>query len=157
MLLPEDRILGQARLGIAMFLPFMMLLLTSCVIPVKRNVTIGELMRGQVLAAETGQPIQGARIHYENVKPFEATSDTNGYFVLQPIHLNRIYWMPPAPVDPPPWTWDECKYRLIISASGYLPNTFERERYKLFARTPEELQIGPKDPEYFLFYLKKDK
>jgi hypothetical protein len=131
------------------------LVLTSCVIPITRQVIVGEDMRGRVIDVESGFPIVGAIIGYKGVRDFETRSDLDGYFFLVAQTKRRTYWMPPAPVDPPPWAFDAASYVVLIKADGHELGSFERVKDRIVAKRTEDLGATKKEPEYIRFALKR--
>ena len=133
--------------------PLVALVLTSCVIPITQEVVVGEEMQGHVVDAVSGRGIPGAKIRYKDLAGFEVVSDAEGRFSLREHVRRKTYWMPPAPVDPPPWAFDASRYFLTIEAASYSPAEFERVKYRIVAKRPEELGPTTKSPEYFRFEL----
>lgn len=113
--------LGLAALG-----------LSACIIPVTQQVTTGENRLIRVVDAANGRPIAGARVRFANLEQPTFRTDLVGQFRLQTVTQTKTYWLPPAPVCPPPWFFDSNAYTLQISAAGYqareLPQAVDRTR-----------------------------
>jgi hypothetical protein len=135
-------------------LPFLAVLLSSCIIPYHQEVPVGESLTGRVVDAQSGAAIAGARVRYQEIPGWSVFTEADGTFQLQPQVMQKTYWMPPAPIDPPPWFHDANVYYLVIEASGYRPREFFREKSKTFFNPGEDPEVK-KGPEYYLFPLTK--
>jgi len=138
------------------FFLFLSLFLSSCVIPYTAQIHLGENMKGRVVDAESGKGIVDATVRYKELTSYETRTDEDGYFLLEEQAPQKKYWMPPAPVDPPPWAFDSSSYILVIVAPGYEQQEFERVKYRVFVPAGESSETK-KGPEYFLFPLKASK
>jgi len=92
--------------------------LSAC-IPVTQQVTTGESRLIRIVDTVSGRPIAGARIRFANLEQPTFRTDLVGQFRLQTVTFTKTYWLPPAPVCPPPWFVDSASYTLQISAAGY--------------------------------------
>ena len=122
------------RLWILAFFPF---LLSSCINPTKQTLTIGEDFIGRVIDAETRGGIPEAKIRYLLIDQYYTKSDATGVFTIEPKELEKTHGLPPAPVCPPPWSWDNNGYKIEISADGYEGGVFKRIKYRIVATSPD--------------------
>ena len=139
------------------FLAFLLLLLSSCIIPVQQTLTVGEDLTGTIIDEETKVGIPEAKIRYTLIDGYYPTSDSAGVFTIEPKELEKTYWMPPAPVCPPPWSWENSRYEIEISADGYEGRIFERIKYRIVAPSPDLVGPTERDESYLTFELIKRK
>ena len=137
--------------ALVLLLPF---ILCSCIIPVTQELNIGEDMSGRVIDSVSKKPIYDAEISYLRIPNESVRSNPLGEFDIEDKKIKKRYWMPPAPVCPPPWAFDSRQYTLRIFADGYEPQSFNRIKYRIHAATPEELGETVKDEAYRTFELK---
>ncbi len=95
------------------------LLLSSCVIPITKQVTVGRPLKIRVVDAESKRPVANASVWFDGWRETTAHTDANGTAVLNKRQITKTFWMPPAPVDPPPWFHDYTKAPLQIAAPQY--------------------------------------
>lgn len=93
--------------------------LGGCVIPVTQTVRIGENRSLRVIDERTSRPLSGASASYAGSPERSFSADASGRVELQEITQQKTYWLPPAPVCPPPWSFDSENYRVLVRAPGY--------------------------------------
>lgn len=93
----------------------------GCVIPVTQTVRVGENRTLRVVDARTARPVPQATASYGALPDRVFPADASGKVFLQAASRERTYWMPPAPVCPPPWHFDAARYIVIVRAPGYAP------------------------------------
>lgn len=101
------------RIGLLAFA----LCLGGCV--VTQTVRIGEDRTLRVLDARTSRPLAGATASYAGLPERPFAADPGGRVALQEMTQQKTYWLPPAPVCPPPWFFDSENYLVLVHAPGY--------------------------------------
>ena len=95
------------------------LLLSSCIIPIRQEITVGRVVKLTVLDAASRQPVANASLWFDGFPETTTHSDEHGAATLTARRIAKTFWMPPAPVDPPPWFLDYAHLPLRVSAPKY--------------------------------------
>ena len=71
------------------FLAVLPLLLSSCTIPIKQTLMVGEHLTGTIIDGETKVAIPQAEIRYTLIDDYYTTSDSAGVFAIEPKELRN--------------------------------------------------------------------